>query len=272
MRCAERANDIPGTALAQLYLADAHARVGQLAKGADLARRAAEVFGMGGSSHNAMVAYLLVARLERSLRRLDNARWFYQKALDTCRRLQAEDRSAARLEETLYGRVAMEIQSAMTDVATAIARRFEQICRLLDSIPILCLSDAPSRDVFERSNVVGYVATGEFLVEGRAYYLHPLSGVPKSRLELKAGAVHFALPVPRDGWLDSSSKKGDYALVRRETQITKEGLGVLWTGEDWVGGRFERDANTGDVRFTSSGMHVIGEEKGYAIALLKPVA
>jgi len=269
--CAEHANDIPGTALAQLYLADAYARIGELARGVDQGKRAAKIFGMRGCSHNAMVACLLVARLESSLQRLDHARQSYQDALDLCERLQDRERIDARSKAVFYGQIASEIRSAMTDVATMIAKQYDQMCRLLDSIPILRLSEAPGRSVFERSNVVGYVATGEFLVDGRAYYLYPLRVASKSSLELKAGAVHFALPVPENGWLDDASEKGDYALVQRETQVTREGPGVLWTGEDWVGGRFERDADTGDIRFVSSRSRIIGQEKGYAIALLKPV-
>ncbi len=271
MRCAEHANDIPGTALAQLYLADAYARIGQLARGVDRGKRAARVFGMRGYSHNAMVACLLVARLESSLQRLDDARQSYQDALELCKRLQDRERTNTRHGAAFYGQIASEIQDTMTDVAKTMAKQFDRMGRLLDSIPILRLSEAPSKSVFERSNIVGYVATGEFLVDGRAYYLYPLRLISKSHLELQAGAVHFALPVPENGWLDAASEKGDYALVQRETQVTKEGPGVLWTGEDWVGGRFERDAPTGEIHFVSPMSHIIGQEKGYAIALLKPV-
>jgi len=272
MRCAERTNDVPGAALARLYLAGTYARIGRSADGVNPATSAARVFEMRGCSHNAMVAYLLLAHLECSLQNLDEARLHYQKALTICQKLRSEEKRAARHEVALYEQFAVEIQNVMTGIATAIAKQFDQICRLLGSIPILRLSDAPSLAIFERSNVVGYVATGEFLVEGRTYYLHPLGEAPGNRLELKAGAVHFALPVPEDGWLDPASKKGDYTLVRRETQITQEGLGVLWTGKNWVGGRFERDVTTGDVHFVSPRSHIIGKEQGYAIALLKPVA
>jgi len=272
MRCAERMNDIPGIALARLYMAGTYARIGRSADGVKPAMRAARVFEMQGCGHNVMVAYLLLAHLECSLQNLDEAQLHYQKALAICQKLQSEEKRAARRKVALYEQFGVEIQNAMTGIATAIARQFDQICRLLDSIPILRLSDAPSLAVFGRLNVVGYVATGEFLVEGRAYYLHPLGETPGNRLELEAGAVHFALPVPEDGWLDPASKKGDYTLVRREIRVTQEGLGVLWTGKNWVGGRFERDVTTGDVHFVSPRPHIIGKEQGYAIALLKPMA
>lgn len=270
VRCANQTSDVAGTALAQLYLADIYARSGRLAEGADLARSAARRFKLLGDRHNAMVARLLLARLERSLQRLDEAWLDYQQALDMCQKLQSEEKEAARRRATLYEQIAVEIQDAVTDITTAIADQCDQIHRLLASIPILRLSDGPGTTIFERSNVVDYIATSEFLIAGRTYYLHPLDETLGNRLELKAGAVHFALPVPEDGWLDPVSKKGDYVLVRQEIQSTQEGPGVLWTGENWVGGQFKRHVTTGGIRFVAPQPHIIGKAQGYVIALLKP--
>ena len=269
MQCANQTKDVAGTALAQLYLADTYARSGRLAEGADLARSAARRFKLLGDRHNAMVAHILLARLERSLQHLDEARLDYQQALDMCQKLQSEEKGAARRKAALYEQIAVEIQEAVMDIATAIAERFDQMCCLLDSIPILRLSDEPGMVVSKRSDMVSYVSTGEFLIAGRTYYLHPLDEAPGNGPELRADAIHFALPVPEDGWPDPASKKGDYVLVRRETQVTQEGPGVLWTGERWVAGRFERDVATGGIRFVAPQPYIIGREQDYVTPLLE---
>jgi hypothetical protein len=99
------------------------------------------------------------------------------------------------------------------------------------------------------------------------YVLFPLNVAGKNtlklerrKLELKVGAVHFALPVPEDGWPSRISKKEDLALV--QAQITQEGPGVLWTGQRWEVGRFERDETTRSTRFVASKLqpHIIGGE------------
>jgi len=270
MRSANRTNDPAGIALAQVYLADTYTRCGHPAEGVDWARRAARRFSLLGDSHNAMVAHLLLARLEHSLHNLDQAQLDHQQALDICQRLESEEKSAARRKAVLYKQLAKEIQDAITDIAMTVAEHAQaHLC----SFPILRLSDGPDTAVSEHSDVIGYAATtGEFFIAGRTYYLYPLNGSPEYQADFKANATQFALPVVKNGWLDPASKQGDYVLVRKETQVTREGPGVLWTGEKWVGGRFERDATTGNVRFTTPQPHIIGGAQGCAIALLKPVA
>jgi len=147
-------------------------------------------------------------------------------------------------------------------------------------IPILKVSDGPDVATGQGSDVAGYAtATGKFLIAGRTYHLYPLDKATGGKVELKSGAVYFALVVPEDGWLDSASKKGDYALVQWKPPVAQEGPGVLWTGAEWVGGRFERDVATRDIHFVPSRPYIIGgegkekggdEQQGYVVALLKP--
>lgn len=272
MRCASQTTDIAGTTLAQLYLAHTHARSGNLEEGASLARRAADCFEWLGDRHNALVARLLLAHLERSLQELDQARLDYQQALDICQTLQLEGKAVARQKAELYGQIAVEIQNVITGIAADIADHFDQTCRFLDSIPILRLSDGPDSAIFERANVVGYISMGQFLIAGRIYYLCPLDDTRGNRIELKAGAAHFALSVLEDGWLDPISEKEDYVLVRQETRITQEGPWVLWTGKEWVACRFERDP-AGRIRLVSPPPTVIGKDPalGSIVAFLKPL-
>jgi len=271
MRCANQANDLAGLALAQLYLADTHARCEHWAEGANWARRAIRRFRLLNNNRNAMAAHLLLARLERSLRNLDEAQMNYQRALDLCRKLQAEEKRTARREAAAwYEGIAEEIQGTIADISTTVTGQFDQTYRL-DFIPILYISDGPDRATVERSDVVGHLkTTGEFLIAGRTYHLYPLGEVLGSKVELKPDAPYFALAIPEDGWLDPVSKKGDYVLVQKQLQATQEGPGVVWTGENWMGGQFERDATTGEVRFVSPRPHIIGAERGYVVGLLKP--
>ena len=270
VRSANQANDLTGIALAQLYLADTCARCERPAEGVDWARRAARRFGLLGDDHNAMVAHLLLAGLGCSLHNLDQAQLDYQQALEICQRLQSEEKGAARRKAALYGQLAEEIQRAITATATTAAEHDQAH---LSPFPILRLSDGPDMAVSEHSDVIGYAATtGEFLIAGRTYYLYSLGETPENQVGLETDAVQFALPVPKDGWLDPASKQGDYVLVQQEAQITREGPGVSWTGEKWVGGRFERDAATGNIHFTTPQPHIIGRAQGCAIALLKPMA
>jgi len=273
-RYAIQTYDLAGTALAQLYLADAQARISNIRTGIKFARQAREIFEKLGHRRNEMAAQWLLARLEQASQNFEDAKLEYQKALDLGQALQAEAKETALHKAVLfYERVIESIRRDLEDVGTAIANQQDQMYRFLDTVPVLRLSDGPGATVFERSNVIGYISTGEFIIEGCPYYLYPLGEVTGNRLKLKAGTVHFALPVPEDGWLGPASRKGDYALVRQETQAAQEGPGVLWTGERWVGGRFERNLTTGDIYFMAPPPHVIGKERelGYVIALLKPM-
>jgi len=271
MRSANQVNDFAGTALAQLYLADIYARYERLAEGVNWARRAAKRFRLLGNNHNTMVAHLLLAHLEHSLHNLDQARRDYQQALDMCQKLQMEEKRTARREAAWYGEIAEEIRSAIAEVSTTVVGRFDQT-RHLDSIPVLNLSDGPDAAIGEHSDRAGHVtATGTIIIAGRTYRLYPLDRALENGVELRPGAVYFALAIAEDGWLDPMSKEGEYALVQWKPQVIQEGPGVLWTGEKWIGGQFKRDLTTGDIHFVSPQPHIIGEERGYVVALLKPV-
>jgi tetratricopeptide (TPR) repeat protein len=272
VHCASQGSDLTCSALAQTYMAGACARCGHLAEGIDWAKRAVRRFRLLGNKHNTMVAHLLLARLEHSLHSLEAAQMDYQKALSICRKLQSEEKASARRGAALYEQIIEEIQSALAEVSTTVIEGLNPTSNL-NSIPILQPSDGPDMATLEGSDTFGYATTtGEVLISGRMYRLYPLSKASESNLEFKASADCFALFIPEDGWLGSDGKAGDYALVRRESEVDREGPGVLWTEDHWIEGRFERDTTTGDVHFVSPQPYVIGKEQGHVIALLKPIA
>jgi hypothetical protein len=246
--------------------ADAHARNNRLQTGVKLAERARRILKMWGDRHNTMVAQLLIARLQVSCNSND-ARRKYLEALDLCRKLKSGKRETARDEEALlYEQIIEGIQQALNGVSKVVKEPYEHRYSL-NSIPILRLSDGPDA-IVGRSGVIDHVANGEFRIGGRTYFLHPLNETAGHTLELRDSAVHFALPVPEDGWLDPASKEGDYALARWDPQVTQEGPGVMWTENEWVAGRFERDTE-GDFRFCPQPPRIIGSQK---IELCKVVA
>jgi hypothetical protein len=274
VECARKHGDQTELALACLYQAEAEARNDQLETGIRLAERAIRILKMQGDHHNAMVARLLLARL-RVARDLASARVEYLKALDYCQKLESDQKEIAQNKEALsYGQITEEIRHALEDVSRVTEGKPIPRYVLSSTIPILQLSDGPDV-VFAPSGMIDYVAPDDFRIKGRPYFLHPLDRTAGHAQRLKADAVHFALCVPEDGWLDSASKKQDYALVRQEAQITQEGPAVSWTKEEWVGGRFERDTTTGKVNFVGSEPDIIGrkqtEEQGFVVGLLKPI-
>jgi hypothetical protein len=136
-------------------------------------------------------------------------------------------------------------------------------------IPILNISDGPAIASSEQVDTVTYVpATRDFLIAEHPYRLHLLGEVQEHEIDF--GTVRFALVIPEDGWLDPASRAGDYALIQPEPQVPREGLGVQWREENWEVGKFQRDRNTGRIDFIPTQSRTIGEERGYAVALLKP--
>jgi hypothetical protein len=148
-----------------------------------------------------------------------------------------------------------------------------------DGIRVPIRGSRDDKGIAVSSNMIYYAAISESLIAGHTYYLCPLGEALKGEVAIKPGTVYFALAVPQDGWLDPDSKKGDYVLVQWKPSVAQEGPGVLWTGEQWVGGQFVRDADTGNIRFVEPRPRIIGDtriigdigqERGYVVALLKP--
>jgi hypothetical protein len=266
---ASKHGDQAELALTYLYQADAQARNNRLEVGIKLAERARQILQMRGDHHNAMVAQLLAACLQAT-QDVDRARLEYLEALSLCRKLESEKRKPAQSEEAQpYERIIEEIQQVLKDL-NKVAKE-EPVSRyLLSSIPILQLSDGPEA-ISRPASVVNYIANGQFRIDGRTYFPYPLYQTEEHTLKLKADAVHFALRVPEDGWLDPASKEGDYALVQQEPRATEEGPAVLWTENEWVTGRFEQDRG-GNIRFLPQPARIIGSQKVEpckAVALLK---
>jgi len=277
VECAKSFGDQAELALAYLYQAKAQAQNNRLETGIKLAERAIEILEMWGErhsgDHNVMVAHLLLACMQAS-QDTNNARKEYRKALDLCRKLEAEKKPLRTEEAQFYGHIGKEIQDALNDVNRVITEKYTRKCSL-NSIPILQLSDGPEV-LFKPSGVINYIATGEFKIEGSRYFLYPVDETVHA-LELQTGAVHFALRVPEEGWLGLFGNEQDYALVRQEAKITSEGPAVLWTEERWIAGRFERDVTTGRIEFAAPELdvRVIGKEQGKVqgrvVGLLRPI-
>jgi tetratricopeptide (TPR) repeat protein len=280
VKCARKRGDQAKLALAYLYKADLQARSGQLEPAINLASRARQILAMCGERywrdcHNVMVAQLQLARLQAA-QDPESAQLCYQEAGHICQKLEAENKETGRSKAAhLYEQILAEIQLALKDVSSVTKGQYAQQC-FLNWIPILQSPNVPEV-VIGASQVIDYVTTGEFKIEGRSYFLYPVDETIQHSLELEPGIVHFALPVPRDGWLVQTCKVQDYALVRYEKQITHEGLAVSWTKDEWIGGWFDRDVNTGRIRFVPSkdSVKIIGKKRligqGYVIGLLKPI-
>ena len=278
--CARKHRDQAELALAYLFKADAQARNNQIESAIDLTSRARRILDMcgerhWGDCHNALVAQLQLARLQAA-KDLESARLCYLEAESMCQRLEAEKKETARSKDAqLYEQILTEIQLAQQDVSGVIKEECTQKC-LLNWIPILQSPNVPEV-VIGASRVIDYVTTGEFKIEGHSYFLYPVDEAIQHSVKLLPGGVHFAVPVPRDGWLVQTSKARDYALIRQETHITQEGPAVLWTKDEWIGGRFDRDVTTGRIRFVPStdSVKIIGKKRflgqGYVVGLLKPI-
>jgi hypothetical protein len=280
VECARKRGDQAELALTYLYKADLQARSGQLEPAIALVNRAQRILDMCGERywedcHNVMVAQLQLAHLQAT-KDPWSAQLCYQEAGHICQKLKAEKKETARSKAAqLYEQILTEIQLALQDVSSVARGQYTQKC-FLNWIPILQSPNVPDV-VVGASQVIDYVTTGEFRIEGRSYFLYPVDEAIQHSLELEPGVVHFALPVPRDGWLVQTSKAQDYALVRHERQVTREGLAVSWTKDEWIGGRFDRDVTTGRIRFVPSkdSVKIIGKKRlvgqGYIIGLLKPI-
>lgn len=277
-----------------LYRADAQAQRGYVKKAIRDAERAVASTGMKCDASTRLVAHLLLARFTPRQNRNDR-KDRYECALNVCEELESQAKEKGAIKNVrFYARIAEAIRCAQIAVDDA---QLEEKCRscLLNSIPILQLSEGPPM-LSETAERIGYLAADEFEVEVDeeilAYVLYPLDAAvdntlepERRKLELKAGTVHFALPVPENGWPNSISKPEDFALV--QAQSTREGPGVRWTGQQWEIGQFERDERTGNIRFapskhlpyimigeitekTTETQHVSEIELGSVIGLLKP--
>jgi tetratricopeptide (TPR) repeat protein len=280
VECARKRGDQAELALAYLYKADLQARSDQLEPAINLASRARQILAMCGERywrdcHNVMVAQLQLARLQAA-QDPESAQLCYQEAGLICQKLEAENKETGRSKAAkLYEQILTEIQHALHDVSNVIKEQYTHK-RVLNSIPILQLGNGPETAIGSPAAIV-YVATGEFKIEERTYFLDTVDETMQHTLDLQPGGVHFALRVPRDGWLVPTSKVQDYALVRHEKQITQGGPAVSLTKDELVSGRFDRDATTGRIRFVPSkdSVKIIGKNpfvgQGSVIGLLKPI-
>jgi hypothetical protein len=277
--CASKHGASADLAMAYLYQADALARNEQFKPAIKLAERAKRILEIKGDRHNVLIAQLLIAHLHAAQDQ-DGARPEYLEALSYCRRLEGEKRKSGQNQEVqLYQQIIEEIQMALEDVDREVRALYPSEYRR-NPIPVLQLSDGPDV-IFHPVTVMYRATTGEFKMEGSTYLLYPIKEMAEHRPEVKEDAVHFALPVPEDGWLIQTSRGQDYALARQETQTGQEGPAVSWIEQRqmWVGGRFERNSNTDRIHFVGSKPHIIGDERteeqgedhGLVIGLLKPI-
>jgi hypothetical protein len=262
--------DSTGTGLAQLHLADAYDRNNDPTEGTELARRAITNFNLAKDHWKEIVAHLFLARLKQDLDAFGEAEKLYRKAdIMWQERTPAEKSDAESEENAIIQQIRKEMQRGRQDLGKAEKDRVTQRCSLnpMKPIPVLQPGDRPDM-IRKSSSMIDFVATDAFKIKGSQYRLYSLYDAPGHTLELNAHALHFALPVPEGGYLGTTSRKGDYALVQRETKISQEGPGLSWTERNWVWGRFERDPTTGEIHFEPPQPYVIG--MGYVVALFRP--
>lgn len=262
--------DSTGTGLAQLYLADAYDRNNDPKEGTRLARRAIDNFHLAGDHWKEIVAHLFLAHLKQELEAFWEAETLYRKADVICQKRTLAAKEHAQSEENaIIRQIRKEMQRGKQDLGKAEKDRLTQRCSLnpMKPIPVLQPGDRPDM-IRKPSSMIDFVATDAFKIKGCQYLLYSLHDAAGHTLELNADALHFALPVPEGGCLGTTSRKGDYALVQRETQISQEGPGLSWTERNWVWGRFERDPTTGEIHFEPPQPYIIG--MGYIVALFRP--
>ncbi len=252
-----------GISLAQLYLASAQAQrddLDGLKKSVELTKRSVEIAERRGARHLEMVAYLQLAALEQMEGNLRDAKGAYCKSQEVCEKLRSNPNAPLS-----YDRICEEIEQSLSDVgqliSSQIAGRY-----FLKSVPILRLSDGPNM-ILKSDTSINYVEIGVFRIGTDRYYLYSLDKTTPRSLELGINTAYFALPVTQDGWPDSDSRWGDYALLRRQEEVS-EGPGASWTGEKWEPGHFKRDPESGDIHFEPAQPRILG--KSYAIGLFKP--
>jgi len=262
--------DQMGIGMAQLYRADAHARNNNPEEGIKFAGRAINSFWLANDHCKQIVAHLFLAHLKQESDAFDDAEQEYRKANILYDERISKANEPAQSEEDVFNRqIRKEIQEGLRDVGKAAKDRLTRRCFLnpMKPIPVLQPGDRPDM-IREPSRMIDCVATDVFKINERPYLLYSLDDTGGRTLELNADALHFAYPVPEDGWLDTDSKRGDYALVQRETQISQEGPGLSWTERNWVWGRFERNPTTGEIHFEPPQPYIIG--MGYIVALFRP--
>ena len=275
---AKKTTDSPGTALAELHLANLHSLRNRSKEGVTKAKQARKLFQLLGDKHNCMLAHIQLARLQYSMRDFSEAQQEYEDGLAICLRLQKD--ADGRRKRANYEELASTIQAgidtcvaATRGEAASIADQVVHMCRL-DSIPVLRPSDGPDALDLEQPSV-GYITAGEFEIEGHPYFLHALKETQQGTVKLKCNALHFALPASAK-WPEPLNNQGDFLLVQRlqrETRIAQEGPWVLWKGEEWVAYRFKRDLAAG-IQFIRKQPMIIGDQRlmlGSVVALLKPV-
>jgi hypothetical protein len=273
-------------ALAQLYMADALAHCDHLPEATTQAKRAEEDFGRQGNHCYKFLAQLLLILL--NLKVEQDVPAAYENLKDARKKLESKAQESMWSPEVQFYRQTIKIINClMKSIDDTVEKETLQSC-CLNAIPILKLSDGPNV-VLQPTRVMNHLTTEEFRIgeEGHTYLVYPPDEAGSEELRLKAGTTHFVLPVPADGWPSSSSRRGrDYVLVRaRERQ---EGPGVQWTSQQWLIGRFVRDATTKEIHFVRAPKPyvlggevtreednqiekgVTGEEHGYVIGLLRP--
>jgi hypothetical protein len=253
-----------GISLAQLYLASAQAQrdaLDGLKKSVELTKRSVEIAEKRGARHLEMVAYLQLAAFEQMEGNLRDARRAYCKSQVVCDKLRSNPNTPLP-----YDRIYEEIEQSLGAVGRLISNQIARRC-FLKSVPILQLSDGPNM-ILNSNTIINYVEIGVFRIGTDRYYLHPLDKTTPRSLEMRINPSCFALPVTQDGWPNSDSKQGDYALLRRQEDVRAEGPGASWNGEKWEPGHFKRDPDSGGIHFEPAQPRILG--KSYAIGLFKP--
>jgi hypothetical protein len=287
--CESKHRNQSARATALLFMADALAQNGRVQESIDKADRARRSFLRQSENRNVILTDLVLTQLRQKTRRdVHDAYDSYGATRTLCKQLESKARESRLISEAeFYSQIVSKIDQAMENIEEAVAKEALQSC-CLKAIPVLQLSDALAM-VSQPAKVIKYLTADKFKIGGQVYLLHPLDKAERGTLELQAGATHFALPVPEDGWPSPKGKKEqDFALVRAQvTPANREGPGVRWTGQEWTVGRFERK-ETGKIIFAPPKRHTIGGEitienrvaeieeavtlkdYGYVIGLLKP--
>lgn len=272
--------DHPGTAAAQLHLAEIYGEVGELGQAIEQSLAAYELLSRQPAQvqrHNeAIAAYTLGILCERRL--FDSERralYWYQKALQQFQ--EAQEYWASRNERSQF--------ELCQRIREWIENRCRQIVERRSSHPLWQAAFDIWRLESAETPFTRNGALRGYIISDRRIWV---AGTP---FKLRSGKLprpddgeryyHFGVSVLKDQWAILESQAGDLALIRQQWRVDQERMGIVWQpGDGWVAVGFKRGRD-GKIRFYPRHPETIGELKstpgdpegklkGYIVALLKP--
>jgi tetratricopeptide (TPR) repeat protein len=262
-----------GQAVALIHLADVHRAMGKLGPALANCQQAYRIFQRQPSRyqrHNEAVAAYALGLIHQLLgNEMDALKW-YQESDRLFRRVK-DDWSAvnalAQMETCIRAQRWME---ALSKHLTAARTRTDVHPGACIWMPIILPDAEGGRVAIAELEIDKYIVGRQITVNGESFRVQALKGNQCTSLE--PGVECYVLGIPDAARAPLDASEGDYALVVRRQEASKEGPGVMETLGRPEFGNFERD-DEGNINFILPDATVIGSEDigrvGYVAALLK---